>query len=123
MPHTDGRPAGRSQHFTFARRELLQKTASAALLFVPRTQPVNPIPAKYPKPLFGIGDKVADHWTDEFDEECIEYGEVLGFCWHPYEKTWAYLVVWTSGQGPDSLYPCFDGHLLTGGDLRLVGHG
>ena len=116
-------PGGRSQHFTFPRRELFQKIASAALLFfAPRSQPVNPIPEKYPKSLFSIGDKVADHWINEFDKECIEYGEVLGLCWHPYEKTWAYLVIWTSGLGPDSMYPCFDGYLLTGGDLRLVSH-
>ncbi|MEG4520678.1 MULTISPECIES: hypothetical protein [unclassified Microcoleus] len=123
MTFLDDRLCGRSQHFTFPRRELLQKIASATLLFfAPRSQPVNPIPEKYPQSPFNIGDKVADYWTDEFDNECIEYGEVVGFCWHPYEKTWAYLINWTSGQGPESMYPCFDERLVVGGDLRLVSH-
>ena len=114
---------GRSQHFTFPRRELLQKIASVALLFfVLRSQPVHPTPEKYPKCPFNIGDKVADYWTDEFDNECIEYGEVVGICWHPRKQTWACLVGWTSGQGPDSLYPCFDRQLVIGGNLRLVSH-
>lgn len=108
---------------TFPRRELLQKIASAALLFlVPRPQSVNQTPAKYPKSPLGIGDKVADYWTDEFDKECIEYGKVCGVCWHPREQVWAYLIDWTSGGMPDSAYPCFNEHLVIDGDLRLVSH-
>ncbi|MEG4244448.1 hypothetical protein QUB36_20530 [Microcoleus sp. AT8-B1] len=123
MTFLDGCLCGRSQLLMIPRRELLQKIASAALLFfVPRSQPVNLTPEKYPKSQFCIGDKVADYWTNEFDKECVEYGEVLGFCWHPYEQTWAYLVNWTGGQGPDSTYPCFDERLVVGGDLRLVSH-
>ncbi|MEG3941834.1 hypothetical protein QT995_27305 [Microcoleus sp. S36b_A3] len=76
-------------------------------------------PASLPSPDFVIGDKVSDHWIDEFEKECIEFGEVVGVCWHPRKQVWAYLVDWTSGQGPDFCYPCFDGHLVIGGNLRL----
>ena len=72
-----------------------------------------------PSPDFLIGDKVSDHWIDEFGQESIEFGEVVGVCWHPRKQTWAYLVNWTSGKGPDFCYPCFDEHLVVGGDLRL----
>jgi len=121
MTFLDDCPCGRSQLLTFPRRELLQKLASVALLFfVRRPQSVNPTPEKYPKSQFRIGDKVADYWTDEFDKECIEYGEVFGICWHPREQTWAYLIDWTSGRGPDSLYPCFDQQLVLGSYLRGV---
>jgi hypothetical protein len=120
MTFSDDCPMGRSQHFTFPRRELSQKIASAALLFfVPHSQPLNPIPKKYPNSPFSIGDKVADYWTDEFSDECIEYGEVVGICWHPREETWAYLIDWYKGGGPDFMYPCFDGQLVIGGDLRV----
>ncbi|MEG4487402.1 hypothetical protein [Microcoleus sp. D2_18a_B4] len=123
MPLSADCPNGRSQLLMFPRRELLQKIASAALLFfVPRSQSAIESPKKYPTSKFCIGNKVSDHWTDEFDQDCIEYGEVLGICWHPYEQTWAYLISWTSGGMPDSSYPCFDEHLTIGGDLRLVSH-
>jgi len=78
--------------------------------------------SKLSKPKFTIGCKVSDHWVDEFGNECVEFGEVVGICWHPREETWAYLVDWHKGGNPDFLYPCFDGHLLMGGDLRLVSH-
>lgn len=117
MPHSTDCPEGRSQLFTFARRDFLQKAASVGLPFlVPRTQP------KYGQSPFVIGDQVADHWIDEFEREQIEYGEVMGVVWHPREQAWGYLVDWTHGTMPPSSYPCFDGHLLIGGDLRLVGY-
>ena len=79
------------------------------------------IPSNLPKPEFTIGDKVTNHWLDEFDVECIEYGTICGIVWHPREQVWAYLIDWYKGQGPDFLYPCFDGHLVIGGDLRSAG--
>lgn len=110
-------PQGRSQDFTFLWRGLLQGLAPKVLPFLlPRTQP------QYGLTPFAIGDKVADHWIDEFEIEQIEYGEVMGVCWHPREQAWAYLVDWTHGTMPPYAYPCFDGHLLIGGDLRLVNH-
>ncbi|MEG4048484.1 hypothetical protein [Microcoleus sp. Pol17_C1] len=117
MPTSARFPEGRSQHFTFPRRELLQRLASVTLLYlVPRPQ------SKYGSPLFVIGDKVADYWIDEFNKECIEYGNVCGVCWHPDEREWAYSIEWTGGGMPDSCYPCFDNNLTIGGDLRLVSH-
>ena len=110
-------PQGRSQHFTFPRRELLQRLALAALLcLVPRPQ------SKYGSPQFAIGDKIDDHWINEFEIEQIEHGEVMGVCWHPREQVWAYLVEWTGGNVPSFAYPCFDGYLVIGGDLRLASH-
>ena len=120
MTFSDDCLSGRSQHFTFPRRELLQKIASAALLFfVPRPPSV---PEKYPVSHFSIGNKVADHWTNEFNQDFIEYGEVMGICWYPRYQVWAYLINWTSGEMPDSSYPHFDQQLTVGGDLRLVSH-
>jgi len=99
------------------RREFLKSAVAAFSRFlVPRPQ------FKYPKPPFYIGDKVADHWIDEFDRESVEYGEVYGICWHPREKTWAYLIDWTSGGMAEAYYPCFDERFVIGGDLRLVSH-
>lgn len=107
---------GRS-HFTFPRRELLQRLASISLLhLVPRLQP------KYGHPKFAIGDKVADHWIDEFEIEQVEYGEVMGVCWHPREQVWGYLIDWTSGNMPSFAYPCFDEHLTMRGNLRSASH-
>ena len=114
-------PDGRSQHFTFFRRELLQRLATATLLHLAsQYRPALRLPAKYPVPEFHIGDKVADHWTDEFGEDAIEIGEILGVCWHPDENTWAYLISWTSGSCNADCYPCFDERLVVGGDVRLA---
>ncbi len=108
-------PQRRSQEFTFFRRELFKKLASATLLHL-----VLPFQSKRRQCPFDIGDKVADHWIDEFEIDQIEYGQVMGVCWHPRKKVWAYLVDWTHGTMPSSAYPCFDGHLVIRGDLRLV---
>ncbi|MEG5037195.1 hypothetical protein [Microcoleus sp. AT3-D2] len=123
MPLSADCPDGRSQLLMFPRRELLQKLASAALLFfVPRSQSALGSPKKYPAPEFSIGNKVADHWIDEVEIEQIEYGNVCGTCWHPNKQEWAYSIEWTSGGMPDFCYPCFDERLTVGGDLRFVSH-
>ena len=70
------------------------------------------IPALLPDPKFAIGDKVADHWKDEFDQERIEVGVVVGICWHPKKHQWEYLVNWLGGDSAVGLYPCFDGQLI-----------
>lgn len=115
-------PEEKSQLFTFARRDFLQKAASVALLsLVPVCSSIK-LPSKYPAPKFQIGDKVSDHWIDEFEIDQIEYGEVVGICWHPDEEVWGYHVNWTGGNMPPEFYPCYDGHLVIGGDLRLVNH-
>ena len=115
------RPYGRSQKFTFSRRGFLQKLAPAPLLHLV-SQPSLKLPTKYPAPRFHIGNKIADHWINEFGAELIEFGEIVGLCWEPREKAWAYLVNWTSGEMPDSFYPCFDKYLVIGGDVRLISH-
>ena len=110
-------PAGRSQVFTFPRRKLLQRLAWVSLLAL-----FSHSQSKYPQAPFAIGDRVADYWTDEFNNDFIEYGTVCGVCWEPKQKEWAYLIEWTSGEMPDSCYPCFDRNLTIGGDLRLANH-
>jgi hypothetical protein len=128
MTFSDDCPKGRSQLFTFPRRQLLQRTASAALLFfVPRPQsvsptPENPIPEKYPKSQFRIGDRVVSPWLDDDDEPCLEAGEIVGICLHPKTQEWQYLINWTGGSGCGWMYPCFDGDLVVGNELRLVSH-
>lgn len=121
---------GRSQHFTFPRRELLQKIASAALLFfVPRSEPVFEFPSKYPAPRFRTGDLVANDWVDEFDEDVVDFGEVLGVRWLPeghsgfLANSWVYYIYWThSSCGASSCYPCYDGEPTGADQLRLVSH-
>ena len=123
MPHSADCPEGRSQLFTFPRRELLQRLASAALLTIfPAHQSAAKLPAKYPVPSFRVGDKVSDHWIDEFGRDACELGEVIGICWEPHDETWGYHINWTGGTMPPEYYPCFDRHLTVGGDLRLVSH-
>lgn len=118
-------PDGRSQFLTqsrvkksgwidLARLTNRRRSSSNLYRFVLPTE----ILANLPRPEFLIGDKVSDHWVDEFGEESIEFGRVVGICWHPREKAWAYLVDWYKGGNPDFPYPCFDGYLLIGGDLR-----
>ena len=114
-------PDGRSQHFTFFRRELLQRLATTILLpLASQYRPALKLPAKYPTPEFCIGDKVADYWIDEDGEESRELGEILGICWHPQENVWSYLINWTGGSSGDGCYPCFDERLVVGGDVRLA---
>jgi hypothetical protein len=121
MPTSARYPDGRSQHFTFFRRELLQKLASVSLLhLVSPYQSALRLPSKYFSPKFHIGDTVADDWIDELGEEKIELGEIVGICWHPYRQVWVYLVSWTSGDCDTDYYPCFDENFYAGGQLRLA---
>lgn len=118
MPISARFPDGRSQHFTFVRRKLLQKAVPSVLLsLVPRPLHQHSMCA------FRIGDEVAERWIDEFDNERIEYGEVCGIGWQPKERMWVCLINWTKGDSADDFYPCFDERLVPARDLRLVSHG
>ena len=130
MPHSADCPEGRSQLFTFARRDFLQKAASVALPFlVPRSQPVDSFFGGRPLPQFKIGDLVAEDWLDEDDEGATDFGEVLGVRWLPEghssspANTWVYYVYWThSTTGSTYCYPCYDGEPTEANQLRLVNH-
>lgn len=104
---------GRSQHFAFPRRELLQKLASAALLFfVPRPQLLS---CQTPKPEFWFGDSVDFWWNDETTGvRHSETGEIVGVVWNDADKIWEYMVTWLSSTAyPQSNYPIFDGNLVS----------
>lgn len=130
MPHSADCPEGRSQLFTFARRDFLQKAASAALPFlIPRSQPADSFFGGRPLPQFKIGDLVAEDWLDEDDESFTDFGEVLGVRWLPERQssfaanTWVYYVYWThSTTGSTYCYPCYDGEPTEATQLRLVNH-
>jgi len=110
-----------SQNFACSRRELPGKLfAIGAALLLPERHSANLTLEKYPKAQFAIGDKVADHWIDEFNNETIEYGEICGVCWSPREQDWLYSIEWTHGGMPGQYYPCFDERLTMGDGLRLV---
>ena len=118
---------GRSQDFTFPRRELLQRLASAALFcLIPCSKPTFEIPQKYSMPKFAIGDQVSSPYIDEYGDEDesspSELGEVMGVCWHPENQQWEYIVNWTAGSSSSWMYPVFDGFLLEEYRLRLVSH-
>ncbi|MEG5067268.1 hypothetical protein QUB33_27075, partial [Microcoleus sp. B3-A4] len=137
-------PQGRSQVFTFPRRELLQKVLSvASLCFVASPQPAaaspSPQPAaspsKRPLPEFNIGDLVAQDWEEndgdedeEAPESSTDFGEIVGLCYVPEDgsyyppKTWVYYVYWTRSTSDCCSYPCFDGEPTAGSELRLVSH-
>ena len=130
MPHSADCPEGRSQHFTFSRRGLLQGLAAVGLPFViPRVQSTATSSNKRPLPEFVIGDLVAQDWIDEFDKEAVDFGEVLGvrylpekYCVYP-ANSWLYYIHWTHTTcGLDYLYPCYDGEPTAGNTLRLVSH-
>lgn len=120
---------GRSQKLTLPRRELFQKIASAALLFlVPRPRLVAPLPG-YPLPEFAIGDLVAQDWIDEFDKEAVDCGRVLGLRYLPQghsifpSNSWLYYIYWTHTTcGLQHHYPCYDGEPTRAEDLRLASH-
>ena len=125
---------GRSQLLMFPRRELLQRLASATLLFfVPRIQSATFPLNGYPLPEFNIGDLIASDWGDGDDEDApdsaTDFGEILGMRWLPESEsglaanTWVYFVRWThSTCGAYSCYPCYDGEPSRACDLRLVSH-
>ena len=138
MPTSARYPDGRSQVFTFPRRELLQKVVSAAVLcLVPRPQPVVISVGQLPRPKFAIGDLIASDWEsgDDDDDEApdfaTDFGEILGIRWPSARETesawnpntWVYFVRWThSTIGTSSCYPCYDGEPSRECDLRLVSH-
>ncbi len=136
MPKNDATPDGRSQHFTFPRRELFQKVAAATLPFLVLRKPsvVPPLEGR-PLPAFNIGDLVASDWVDEFDEDVTDFGEVVGLCFLPKcesffrernclsANSWAYYIYWThSTCGCDISFPCFDGEPIAVEELRLVNY-
>jgi hypothetical protein len=96
MPISARFPCGRSQHFTFPRRNFLQGLTLGVLPFLLRPQPA--IPFGNCKPDFSIGDRIRAFWVDEFQEERSEKGQVVGVCWHPKKRHWEYLVVWESSS-------------------------
>ncbi|MEG4409105.1 hypothetical protein [Microcoleus sp. MON2_D5] len=123
-------PDGRSQHFTFPRRELLQKVAAlTSLCLLPKSQPIS----MYPSPEFSIGDLVAYDWEpddEEGPEVATDFGEILGMRWVPEPdgyylatNTWVYFVRWTHSTCPDLLpEPCYDGEPTGADQLRRVNH-
>ncbi|MEG4048439.1 hypothetical protein [Microcoleus sp. Pol17_C1] len=130
MPTSARFPDGRSQVFTFRRRELFQQAVSAALLcLVPRTQPVATPLSVLPRPEFAIGDLVAQDWIGEFGEKFVDFGEVLGVRYLPEgyssypSDSWLYYVFWThTTSGLDDLYPCYDGEPTMASTLRAASH-
>jgi len=93
-------PHGRSQDFTFARRNFLQGLASAILPFISQPQPVSS--GFSPLPKFIIGDGVRTSWEADGVSRS-ETGQVVGICWHPNDKHWEYMVVWDSSQFDEGL--------------------
>jgi hypothetical protein len=135
MPTSARFPDGRSQVFTFPRRELLQSLASVALpLLIPRSQPVDSFFGGRPLPQFKIGDLVAEDWINDSDDEdgedehYTEFGEVLGVRWLPEghscypANVWLYYICWTHSTCPGYSYPCYDGEPTEADRLRLVNH-
>ncbi len=119
MPPVDGCLSGRSQHFTFSRRELFHK-AAATLPFLVLSKPSITQPLKdFPVPEFWFGDRVSFCWNDETDElPYSETGQIIGVTWNPRENFWEYAVIWLSSTAyPSSNYPLYDGSFLTGEEM------
>jgi hypothetical protein len=111
MPISARFPCGRSQHFTFARRNFLRGLASVVLpFFIPRPQSLALLGCG--KPEFSIGDGVRASWEAEPGVFRSEYGQVCGVCWHPVEQRWQYLIIW-AGCG-------FDDYLTDSEGLELA---
>ena len=85
-------PHGRSQDFTFPRRNFLQGLASAILPFISQPRPVTPTFGRC-RPEFSIGDKIRTSWEVDGVSRS-ENGEIVGVCWHPVKQHWEYLIVW-----------------------------
>jgi len=133
MPKFDGCPDGRSQHFTFFRRELFQKVAMVTLPFIIPGKPSSTLSLNgYPLPEFKIGDLIASDWASGEDDDdapdfATDFGEILGMRWLPEAEsgleanTWVYFVRWThSTCGADFCYPCYSGEPSRACDLRFV---
>jgi hypothetical protein len=130
MPISARYPDGRSQHFTFPRRELLQKVvALTSLCLLPKSQP-----SPFPSPEFSIGDLVASDWEQDDDDDAplsgTDFGQILGMRWVPepdafslVTNSWVYYVRWThSTSGDFDCYPCYEGEPTEAEDLRRVSH-
>jgi hypothetical protein len=116
MPISARFPCGRSQDFTFCRRNFLQGLASVVLpSLVLGPQPVAPVSRGRSLPEFSIGDKIRTSWEAETGVFRSENGEVVGVCWHPKKRHWEYLVVWESSS-------CFDEELTDAEGLELNHH-
>jgi hypothetical protein len=114
MPTSARYPDGRSQHFTFARRNFLQGLASFVLPSLVRPQPVTSASRGRSLPKFSIGDKIRTSWEAEAGVFRSENGEVVGICWHPTKRQWEYLVVWAGSK--------FDDYLTSSEGLELNHH-
>jgi hypothetical protein len=113
MPISARFPCGRSQDFTFSRRNFLRGLASAVLpFFISRPQSLTPFGCG--KPEFSIGDGVRASWEDEPGVFGSEDGEVVGICWHPTKRRWEYLIIWAGCS--------FDEYLISSEGLELNHH-
>lgn len=113
-----------------SRREFLQGVATALPFLIPHSRPLKSSSDDRPLPKFNIGDLIAADWLDEFDEQIVEFGEVVGLCYlheggrsYP-DNNWVYYIRWThSSSGPDSPgFPCFEWEPSTGDDWRCIRH-
>ena len=113
MPISARYPSGRSQQFTFPRRNFLQGLASVILPSLIRPQPVLSAFGRC-KPEFSIGDGVRTSWEVEPGVFRSENREVVGICWHPTKRQWEYLIIWAGYN--------FDEYLTSSQDLELNHH-
>jgi hypothetical protein len=113
MPISARFPCGRSQQFTFARRNFLQGLVSAILPFISQPQPAISAFGRC-RPEFSIGDKVQSSWEAEPGVFRSENGEIVGICWHPTKRQWEYLIIWAGCN--------FDEYLTSSRDLELNHH-
>jgi hypothetical protein len=113
MPISARYPDGRSQHFTFPRRNFFQGLASVILPCLLSPQPVFSSFGRS-KPEFTIGDGVRAYWETEPGVFRSEYGQVCGVCWHPGKQQWHYLIIWAEYK--------FDEYLTSSEGLELVHH-
>ncbi len=116
------RSKGRSQDFTFSRRELFHK-AAATLPFLVLSKPSIAEPLKdFPVPEFWFGDRVSFCWNDEDTEQPYsETGQVIGVTYDPRENKWEYAVIWLSSTTySQDDYPIFDGNFVTAEELCKV---
>jgi len=115
---------------THSRRDFLQGLSASLPFLFPRSQPIKSFSSDRPAPKFCIGDLIAADWVDEFGEDIIEFGEVVGLCYlheggrsYP-DNDWVYYIRWTHNTSdPDSPgFPCFEWEPSTGDDWRRIGH-
>lgn len=107
MPISARYPSGRSQDFTFPRRNFLQGLASVVLPSL-ISQPASSA-FGHSLPKFNIGDGVRASWEADGLLRS-EVGQVTGICWHPVKQHWEYLIIWGG---------VFDGYLMDSEGLEL----